>query len=197
MPDGSKVAEDDGLFSSGLSSKQDAAEILTDVHDLTTLNVKEYQIAHEGADSITSNLDRPLDNDSLGGDHLEKENNYKASDFSAPKKLFSMPNLPAGQSDNVLVECTPGIEVVGGDANCMEVAAGDGDASFENFLSGKKRRYTESTLTVQSLNSAASSGAAQSKQPAELVPDDDDLLSSILGIGILSNLLQLIRRLLY
>ncbi|KAK9735849.1 hypothetical protein RND81_04G232500 [Saponaria officinalis] len=176
MPDCSKVAEDDGLFSLGLSSKQDAAEILTDVHDLTMSNVKEYQIAHEGADAITSNLDGPL-----GGDHLEKENNYKASDFSAPEKLLSMPDLPAGQSDNVFVECTPGIGVVGGDSNCIEVVAGDGDASFENLLSGKKRSYTESTLTVQSLNSAASSGAAQSKQPAELIPDDDDLLSSILG----------------
>ncbi|KAL9233533.1 hypothetical protein vseg_008517 [Gypsophila vaccaria] len=175
LPNASKLlAEDDGICSLGLSSKQDAtdiAETLTDVQDFTMPTLKEDQISHEGADAITSNFDRPLDNDSLGEGRQEKENNYKVSDFSAPEKLLSMPNLPAGPSDNVLVECTPGIEVV----------AGDGDASFENLLSGKKRSYTESTLTVQSLNSAASSGAAQSKQPAELIPEDDDLLSSILG----------------
>ncbi|KAK6144951.1 hypothetical protein DH2020_021771 [Rehmannia glutinosa] len=44
----------------------------------------------------------------------------------------------------------------------------------------KKRSFTESTLTEQSLNSVESSRLVRFKRTVESVPDDDDLLSSIL-----------------
>lgn len=48
-------------------------------------------------------------------------------------------------------------------------------------VSGKKRSFTESTLTVQSLYSAESSGNLHTEgRIIESVPDDNDLLSSIL-----------------
>ena len=58
----------------------------------------------------------------------------------------------------------------------------DDDATDENLVSGRKRSFTESTLTVQSFNSIESYGGAQSKGTVESIPDDNDLLSSILGI---------------
>ncbi|KAG2333815.1 hypothetical protein Bca52824_004995 [Brassica carinata] len=44
----------------------------------------------------------------------------------------------------------------------------------------EKRTFTESTITAESLNSVESVGLIQSKRTADSVPDDDDLLSSIL-----------------
>ncbi|KAH9612742.1 hypothetical protein KSS87_022704, partial [Heliosperma pusillum] len=183
LPDVSRLsAETDGLCSMGLTSAHDDTEILAVVQGTDSMmpTSEADQVANEGSDAITSTLDRPLDSQHLGDDYLVTENNLKASDFSAPEKLLSMPNLAAGQSDN-LAGCTPAVEVVARDGDCIEAVEGDMDASFGTSISGKKRSYTESTLTFQSLNSAASSNADQSKQSVELVPEDDDLLSSILG----------------
>ncbi|XP_074292394.1 sister chromatid cohesion 1 protein 4 isoform X2 [Silene latifolia] len=178
-------AETDGFCSMGLTSAPDNnnfTEISAVVQGTDSMmpTSKVDWMAHEGSDAITSTLDRPLDSDRLRDDYFATQNNSKASDFSAPEKLLSMPSPAVGQPDN-LAECTPGVEVVARDGDCIEAVEGDGDASFETSLSGKKRSYTESTLTMQSLNSAASSNADQSKQSVELVPKDDDLLSSILG----------------
>ena len=68
----------------------------------------------------------------------------------------------------------------------MEVTPGDVGGVDESdagsrIVSGKKRSYTESTLTEQSLNSVESSRAVRTKKTVEGVPYDDDLLSSILG----------------
>ncbi|KAH9619952.1 hypothetical protein KSS87_002156 [Heliosperma pusillum] len=186
LPDVSRLsAETDGLCTMGLTSAHDdtdVTEILAVVQGTDSMmpTSEADQMAIEGSDAITSTLDRPLDSQHLGDDYLVTENNLKASDFSAPEKLLSMPNLAAGQSDN-LAGCTPAVEVVARDGDCIEAVEGDMDASFGTSISGKKRSYTESTLTFQSLNSAASSNADQSKQSVELVPEDDDLLSSILG----------------
>ncbi|KAJ9540205.1 hypothetical protein OSB04_026711 [Centaurea solstitialis] len=69
-----------------------------------------------------------------------------------------------------------------------EIATGDGgDASM---FSGKKRSFTESSLTAQSLNLEESSGLFATNVTRESVMDDDDLLSSIL-VGRRSSVLKM------
>ncbi|PQP96353.1 sister chromatid cohesion 1 protein 4 [Prunus yedoensis var. nudiflora] len=79
------------------------------------------------------------------------------------------------------MESTPDKEIIGGDA---------GDDTGIKLISGKKRSSTESTMTVQSLNSVESFGEARGKRTAESIPDDDDLLSSIL-VGRRSSVLKM------
>ena len=133
-------------------------------------------VAHEATFADNINKDMQLDNMIAREDALGKEHS-RLSDLPAMEKLLSMPDLPVEQSSNFIVECTPGKE---------HLTEGDGDATMEKMLTGRKRSYTESTLTIQSLNSAESSGATQSKRSVEFVPEDDDLLSSILGSSLLS-----------
>ncbi|XP_059435564.1 sister chromatid cohesion 1 protein 4 isoform X2 [Corylus avellana] len=102
---------------------------------------------------------------------LNNLNSSGTSDFPAPEKMLSVPEGFTGKPNDLLVESTPDRE---------DLPGGDG-ASAGIKLTGKKRSFTESTLTVQSLNSAESFGMTLSKRTAESIPDDDDLLSSILG----------------
>ncbi|EYU39747.1 hypothetical protein MIMGU_mgv1a000514mg [Erythranthe guttata] len=88
---------------------------------------------------------------------------------AAPEKMLSVPEGPSDLHINMLVENTPGV-FTGFD---------EGD-SVSKIVSGKKRSFTESTLTEQSLNSVESSRLVRFKRTVESVPDDDDLLSSIL-----------------
>lgn len=148
--------EDGGHFSLETSEREDANIVCG--------------VSAEVEDNI--NKDGKLDNMIARENSLEKEHDSGMSDLPALEKLLSMPDLPVEQASNFLVECTPGKE------HLMEA---DGDATMEKIISGRKRSYTESTLTIQSLNSAESSGATQSKRSVEFVlPEDDDLLSSIL-----------------
>lgn len=103
---------------------------------------------------------------------LENINESENSELPAIEKLLSVPQGLADIQTNLLAESTPDKTHLTGDV---------GDAGI-SFLSGKKRSFTESTLTVQSLNSVESLGVVQSKRTKESVPDDNDLLSSILGI---------------
>lgn len=99
-------------------------------------------------------------------------NESTASDIPEPEKMLS-----AYQHDNemnhLLLESTPGNQ---------GISEGNTNAAGVTSISGKKRSYTESTLTMQSMDLVESYGGAQSKRTAESIPDDDDLLSSILGI---------------
>lgn len=104
---------------------------------------------------------------------MEKVDGSANVDFPAPEKLLSAPEGLNYLRDNVLVESTP--------EKSHLMARDVGDAGM-NHISGKKRSYTESTLTVQSLYSLESMDVVSSKRSKESVPDDDDLLSSILGI---------------
>ncbi|XP_051121212.1 sister chromatid cohesion 1 protein 4 isoform X2 [Andrographis paniculata] len=97
---------------------------------------------------------------------MENQDKPAETEVPAPEKLLSVPDGHLDQQKNILIEESPG-------------ALDDGDAGSKN-LSGKKRSFTESTLTEQSLNSVESSGLAHFKRKVESVPDDDDLLSSIL-----------------
>ncbi|CAN8236229.1 unnamed protein product [Cochlearia groenlandica] len=91
------------------------------------------------------------------------------SDLPAPEKIL---NEPSGQDDvnGFMVETTPDKE----DPSTCNDDAGN------NNLTGKKRTFTESTLTAESLKSVESVALIQSKKTAVSVPADDDLLSSIL-----------------
>ncbi|PIN20397.1 hypothetical protein CDL12_06919 [Handroanthus impetiginosus] len=100
----------------------------------------------------------------------ENLNNSAEAELPAPERLLSVPDGLMDVRTNVLVEGSPG-EFVG---------LYDGDAGSK-IVSGKKRSFTESTLTEQSLNSVESSRLVRFKRTVESVPDDDDLLSSILA----------------
>lgn len=109
------------------------------------------------------------DNVNSSDDRLENQND--SPDLPAPEKLLSVPETSAGPN-NFLVESTPNKEVPDGV---------DGDGAGMTQISGRKRSLTESTLTVQSLNSVESFEVNGLKRTAESIPEDEDLLSSILG----------------
>ncbi|GLT87951.1 hypothetical protein SLE2022_060000 [Rubroshorea leprosula] len=102
---------------------------------------------------------------------LENSNDRGTFEAPAPEKLLSVPEGLIDEPTNLLVESTPDKEILGGTAGI--------DARTRLF-SGRKRNYTESTLTVESINSVESFGQTRTKKTADSIPDDDDLLSSIL-----------------
>ncbi|GAB4835339.1 hypothetical protein Ancab_000250 [Ancistrocladus abbreviatus] len=177
--------EDFGLPSSGISAGEDAADISgasTIVQDVMkptmeanqTLDPMSFDVTGTNKNKLDGQPDRITPRDS----QLDKENEAAALNLPSPEKLLSLPDLPAGQPNDLLVDSTPS----------KEVLEGDGD-SVVNQISGRKRSFTESTLTLQSINSAESFGATQSKKSVEFIPDDDDLLSSIL-VGRRSTVLK-------
>ncbi|XP_022747686.1 sister chromatid cohesion 1 protein 4-like isoform X2 [Durio zibethinus] len=107
----------------------------------------------------------------LCDDQWENSNNCNMSYLPAPEKLLSAPEGPLDKPSDLLVESTPDKEVLAGND---EIDAGT------KLISGKKRSITESTLTIESINSVESFGRPRYRGIAESVPDDDDLLSSIL-----------------
>ncbi|XWS65243.1 hypothetical protein CRYUN_Cryun05aG0075900 [Craigia yunnanensis] len=102
----------------------------------------------------------------LCDDQLENSNNCAMSDLPAPEKLLSAPEGPLDKPSDLLGESTPDKEVLAGND---EIDAGT------KLISGKKR-----SITIESINSVESFGRPRSRRTAESVPDDDDLLSSIL-----------------
>ncbi|KAI3470379.1 hypothetical protein Pfo_027042 [Paulownia fortunei] len=100
---------------------------------------------------------------------VENLDHSAVAELPAPEKLLSVPEGLVDLHKNMLVEGSPGVFV----------GLDEGDAGSK-IISGKKRSFTESTLTEQSLNSVESSRLVRFKRTVESVPDDDDLLSSIL-----------------
>ncbi|CAO2837469.1 unnamed protein product [Amaranthus hypochondriacus] len=168
-------AQDDGS-SYATFGKEGATNATDEVEPMS----KEDQAAHVVTCGSDRNFEGQLDNLTAEENHSEKETSLQHSDFPPPEMLLSMPNLPAGPSNNFLAESTPG----------EQAFTKNDDATDENLISGRKRSFTESTLTVQSFNSIESYGGAQSKGTVESIPDDNDLLSSIL-VGIKSTGLKL------
>lgn len=117
-------------------------------------------------------LDDEIDNAPSCDNQLENVEGSAASNFPAPEKLLSVSEGLVSKPNDLLLETTPEKEILGDD---------DGDAG-DNLVSGKKRSFTESTLTIHSLNSGESFSMNKSRRTAESIPGDDDLLSSILGI---------------
>ena len=114
-----------------------------------------------------------MDNAASCDNQLENLEKSAASDFLAPEKMLSVSEGLPCKPNELLLESTPEKEAVPGD---------DEGGAVNNAISGKKRSFTESTLTVHSLYSGESFGMNNSKRTAESIPADDDLLSSILGI---------------
>ncbi|KAL4341943.1 hypothetical protein GQ457_08G014360 [Hibiscus cannabinus] len=108
----------------------------------------------------------------LCDDQLENSNNCTTSGLPAPEKLLSAPEGPLDKPSDLLDNSTPDKEVL---EENDEIDAGT------KLISGKKRSITESTLTIESINSVESFGRPRSRRTADSVPDDDDLLSSILA----------------
>ncbi|KAF8064755.1 hypothetical protein N665_1169s0013 [Sinapis alba] len=115
--------------------------------------------------------DEQLNNAHAIDEQLRNLTGSADTDLPAPEKVLAAPNS-LGDENGCMVELesTPDKEDLG---TC------NGDAGNNN-ITGKKRTFTESTLTAESLNSVESVGLIQSKRTANSVPDDDDLLSSIL-----------------
>ncbi|KAF3501225.1 hypothetical protein F2Q69_00044749 [Brassica cretica] len=116
-------------------------------------------------------VDEQLNNAQATDEGLGDLTGSADTDLPAPEKVLAAPN-GLGDENGCMVELesTPDKEDTG---TC------NGDAGNNN-ITGKKRTFTESTLTAESLNSVESVGLIQSKRTANSVPDDDDLLSSIL-----------------
>jgi cohesin complex subunit SCC1 len=103
---------------------------------------------------------------------MESVNKSTASDIPETEKMLSVAHQHDGEMNHLLLESTPGNQ---------GISEGHTDTAGVTSMSGKKRSYTESTLTVQSMDLVESYGGAQSKRTAVSIPDDDDLLSSILA----------------
>lgn len=129
---------------------------------------------------VRINLDEQVDNTN-SKDTLETPTSSAVSELSAPEKLLSMPEEPKNLPNDLLIESTP---------DKVVAVESEGDGTGFGIISGKKRSFTESTLTLQSLNSDESFAKPQSKRTAEYIPDDDDLLSSIL-VGRKSSILKM------
>ncbi|KAJ4837210.1 hypothetical protein Tsubulata_040033 [Turnera subulata] len=119
--------------------------------------------------------------DAISNDNQsENVHSSMTSELPAPEKLLSAPQIPVDKPEDLLFEAAPD----------KEVLEGSDGSSAGTKTSGKKRSFTESSLTVQSMNSIESFGVTKSKRTITSVPDDDDLLSSIL-VGRKSSVLKL------
>ncbi|KAE9617692.1 putative rad21/Rec8-like protein [Lupinus albus] len=115
-------------------------------------------------------------------DKVEIISKSVASDMPEPEKMLSLAYQHDGETNNNLpMESTPNNQRVSDDHT--------GPAGVK-CISGKRRSFTESTLTMQSVDFIESYGGTQSKRTRESIPDDDDLLSSILD-GRKSSVLKL------
>ncbi|KAI3459095.1 hypothetical protein Pfo_015758 [Paulownia fortunei] len=145
-------------------------------------NLKENRVQEHGSREdiqvATSEADGLVHNTNTQDRLVENLNNSAESELPAPEKLLSVPEGHMDLHKDMLVEVSPG-DFEGFD---------DGDAGSKT-AAGRKRSFTESTLTEQSLNSVESSRQVRVKRTTGSVPDDDDLLSSIL-VGRRSSVLK-------
>lgn len=118
----------------------------------------------------------------LGDNQIDGIAGSEKFELPAPEKLLSVPEGLADLPDNFMESTPDGSHLLSG-------GGGGGDAGI-NIDSRKKRSFTESTLTVQSLDSVESLAGTRSKRTKESIPDDDDLLASIL-VGRRSSVLKI------
>lgn len=130
------------------------------VNDNSEHNVKENQVQHHASGEDIQVAAGEAD----GLAHATVE-------LPAPEKLLSVPEGQMDFHSGMMMDVSPG--------NFEGLDEGD---TGSKTAAGRKRTFTESTLTEQSLNSVESSRQVRIKRTTGSVPDDDDLLSSILGI---------------
>ncbi|KAL2482255.1 sister chromatid cohesion 1 protein 4-like [Forsythia ovata] len=123
----------------------------------------------EDINAAFSKPDGQVDNIISEDVQVENINNSAEAHCPAPEKLLSVPEAHADVPGEMLLDATP-----------RDLQGLDEDDAGRRIFSGKKHSLTESTLAEQSLNSVESSRIVRVKRTAESVPDDDDLLSSIL-----------------
>ncbi|KAL8130538.1 hypothetical protein V2J09_019693 [Rumex salicifolius] len=166
---------DIGIGSEKISGIRDSHDVsVAEVQDFTSRDLNEEQFI--GANLCKKLVGQPVTSEAIP---FQKGDDPVAPEFTSPEKMLSLPDVPVNKSHELFVEATPERHVL---------AQGDQDATT-NRMSGKKRSLTESTITLQSQNSVDTSEAAQSKRSVDFVPDDDDLLSSIL-VGRRSTVLK-------
>lgn len=128
-------------------------------------------MAGEDIQVATCEADGEVKNTNSQDTVVENFKKSAESELPAPEKLLSVPEGHMNLHRDILVEVSPR------DFDVLD----EGDAGSK-IAAGRKRSFTESTLTEQSLNSVESSRQVRVKRTIGSVPDDDDLLSSILGI---------------
>ncbi|WZY74972.1 sister chromatid cohesion 1 protein 4-like isoform X1 [Brassica napus] len=153
-----------------VANKSDAEPCLTQ-HPKDPIEENQDHFAIASATEVNHETDsRPeeqLNNADATDEQLGNLTGSTDSDVPAPEKVLAAPPNRLGDENGFMVESTTP------DGTCNEDAG-------NNNITGKKRTFTESTLTAESLNSVESVGLVQSKRTADSIPDDDDLLSSIL-----------------
>ncbi|XP_043805887.1 sister chromatid cohesion 1 protein 4 isoform X3 [Manihot esculenta] len=173
------LEREEGFHASGTSTKVQVQEChKTDVVRSEENRISEATLSGEIlADGGTQEdqLDKAISNDN----QCEDLNSSLTSDLPAPEKLLFAPQRPLDRPHDLLVE-TP-------DKQVQE----EGDESGAGTkISVRKRSLTESSLTVQSVNSVESFSMTKSTRTLDSIPDDDDLLSSIL-VGRRSSALKM------
>ncbi|XP_010251392.1 PREDICTED: sister chromatid cohesion 1 protein 4-like [Nelumbo nucifera] len=156
-----------GLCSHGLSEREE---------DLQTSGVSAVQgevcqrttLVDTTLETDASSVPRPAED--ILENHV-KLDGHLDNDMPAPETLLSVPTEVTSLPNHLLLEPTPEKETV---QEC------EGSEDGVKILSGKKRCSMESTPALQSGKSTKLSGVPQSKRTVESIPDDDDLLSSIL-----------------
>ncbi|KAH8501277.1 hypothetical protein Peur_042986 [Populus x canadensis] len=170
---------EEAFHASGISTKVQGEKChVTDVIQSMENQISELNLPVE-IQADGGKQDEQPDNTFPSDNQLENLNSSLTSELPTPEKLLSVPQGLLDKPNDLLVESTPVEEIVDG---------GDRSSAGTN-ITGKKRSFTESSLTVQSLNSVDSFGVSRSKRTVDSIPDDDDLLSSIL-VGRRSSVLK-------
>ncbi|KAL1542569.1 sister chromatid cohesion 1 protein 4-like isoform X1 [Salvia divinorum] len=154
-------AEEIVMIGKGCSGADNPEEVLEEKH------MQEHALP-EGTDAASNEPNSQVTNAGAHDGLVDNLNSSAEANLPAPEKLLSVPE-GINQHNNMFTEMGSG-EFVGLDAS---------DAGSK-IISGKKRSFTESTWTEQSMYSVESSRLVRFKRTVESVPDDDDLLSSIL-----------------
>ncbi|KAJ6432397.1 hypothetical protein OIU84_019608 [Salix udensis] len=172
-------SREEALHGSGISTKVQGEECYeTDGTQSVENQISEPNL--HGEIQVGGKQDEQPDNAFYTDNQLENMNSSLMAELPSPEKLLSVPQKLLNKPNGLLVESTPDKEMIdGGDRS-----------SVGTIITGKKRCFTESSLTVQSLNSVDSFGVSRSKRTADSIPDDDDLLSSIL-VGRRSSVLKM------
>lgn len=147
----------------------DAVDARIQVSDVTSIL---ESTTFEDNQAYCRKLDEQLSNvisRDAATENLERTPN---SEFPAPEKLLSVPEVPSDLPSNCFVDSTQEKEV--------QVEAESNGAGLK-FIAGEHQSLEESVMSLQSLNSDESFELRGIKRTASSsVPNDDDLLSSIL-----------------
>lgn len=119
--------------------------------------------------------DDQLGSQIFSDDQVKSDSKSAYPEMPAPEKMLSAYQISVEPND-LLMDSTP---------DNRDIASSIINVEGVKCISGKKRSFTESTQTLQSVDLAESYGGTLSKRSAEFIPDDDDLLSSILGIKVI------------